>query len=676
MHFYGFLKHVTRISFLAVAIVTAPIDAKPAEITRYDVTSKMQEIMEAHVAYKKLNPILAKRALENFIEALDPTKTYFLYDDIAKWLSPKEEDLELLVKEFEQSKFSAFDAIFNKMQEAIIRRDILEKRLSDDILPKNVQSKEFKDLTWCKTETELYDRLKRLRSLQLEVAEKIGEDAKGIALQKINKRRLKTEEEIMTQDPILREQVLCTYIMKALASALDAHTAYYTPSEANQFLISVQQRLLGIGVKLKDDIDGFTVVKVVEGGPADLSKELKAKDKIIAIDKEPVIGLDVGDVVELIRGAKGSKVELRVLREVGDGKDKIQETKDITIARGDVVLQESRLDTQMEPFGDKCIAHLRLHSFYQDTDSSSSADLAKAFEEIKKQRQVLGVVLDLRYNAGGVLAQAVAVTGLFMKKGVVVSIKDENGDLHHLRDLESKMMWDGPLIVLINRGSASAAEIVAQALQDYGRAIIVGDDHTYGKGSFQTFTLASANPSSIDIKGEYKVTRGAYYTASGKSPQLTGVFSDVVIPGGLSFLDVGEKYGKYPLENDSIAPNFNDTFSDLSMMERQMVQGIYLFDQQRIETKYREPLKKLIVNNDIRLKQNKSYEAFLKGLQNDGNELEGIDDLEKFPDFQLVETMSLMKDYILLLDKQLENLRQEMQEHNTPLVLPFDRKAA
>src|SRR5579871_5490225 len=152
---------------------------------------------------------------------------------------------------------------------------------------------------------------------------------------------------------------------------------------------------------------------------------------------------------------------------------------EVELVRGEVVLDETRLETQLEPYGDGQIVTLRLFSFYQDENHSSAQDMRKALEEIKKEYKLKGVIVDLRGNAGGLLTQAVSVTGLFISKGIVVSVKDNTGKLQHLREVEGNPVWDGPLIVLVDRGSASAAEIVAQTLQDYGRAVVVGDEHTF-----------------------------------------------------------------------------------------------------------------------------------------------------------------------------------------------------
>lgn len=623
--------------------------AKPADITPQDVTSKMQEIMHAHAVYKKMSPVLVKRSLDNFIALLDPYKTYFLEGEISEWLTPSKTLSDQICKDFDYNKFPAFEEIFNLMRPAIERRNRFEEKLIEVKLPQNVLASEFKDLKWCKTESELYERLIRMRALQTISAEKMDSDFRKLALQRIQKIRLKYEEDILTNDKKLKSQLFCTYVMKAMASSLDAHTIYFTPAEAAQFLISVQQRLSGIGVQLRDDVDGFTVTKIIEGGPADLSGEIKLKDKIIAIDREPVMGLDGLEVVERIRGKDDSEVTLTILREVGTGEQKRVDTKDIPVKRGEVIIKEARVQSSVEPYGDGVIACLKLHSFYQDLESSSSTDLAKTIEQLAKENTIKGIILDLRMNAGGLLPQAVEVVGLFIKKGIVVSIKDENGYVQHMRDIDSNMLWDGPLVVLIDRLSASAAEIVAGSLQDYGRAIIIGDDHSYGKGSFQTFTLTTQGNGAIDPHGEYKVTRGRYYTVSGKTPQLVGVQSDIVIPGELSYLEVGEEYAKYPLENDAILPNFEDTLSDVPFYQRERIRRLYQFEMQKPLTQYKVPLEQIKRNSALRLSNNKLFQKFLEEVKN-------IDTMLQEPmlsmDFQMQEALNVTKDFIWLLQSQ------------------------
>jgi carboxyl-terminal processing protease len=516
-----------------------------------------------------------------------------------------------------------------------------------------VKPEEFKDLEWAKTENELVRRIERIKALQLETAAKLTSEMREKSLQRIQKRQTKYEEEILTDDPVEKERMILSYVLKATASALDTHTAYFTPDEATQFMITVQQRLFGIGAQLRDDISGFTVIKIVEGGPAALGKELKEGDRIIAVNGEPVVGMDIIEAVDLIRGEENTPVVLTVIREETDESGTKTEKKlDITLLRGEVVLKETRFKSSYEPFGNGIIGYLRLYSFYQDPESSSASDLEKEIKQLKENHNLTGLILDLRSNSGGLLSQAVAVTGLFIKKGVVVSIKDESGRVQHLRDLDSNVAWDGPLIVLVNRSSASASEIVAQTLQDYGRAIVVGDDHTYGKGSYQTFTLNAIEPEQVNPKGEYKVTRGRYYTVSGKTPQLTGVISDIIAPGPLSESEIGEKYAKYPLENDQIKPQFDDDLSDIPFLQRDKIRRLYKFGLQEKMDTYAPFLVQLQDNSGARIERSKNYQNFLKEIK----KKEDIDpeNMEKFGqnDLQLQEAYNIMKDLILLMQEK------------------------
>ncbi len=635
--------------FFSILFFTLPAESRLPEIDSAKVLEKVHEMIKSHASHSEITPEIYKRIILNFIEELDPNKTYFIESDISDWINPSQRFLDANLKQYNEGNFQLFFTIQSKMYQAISRRHVLDKKIDTSDLPSKVDPKEFKDMDWVKTERELLTRLERIRALQLETSTKLNEELKEKSLQRIEKNQKKIEEEITNPDPKHREKFVLSRVLKATASSLDAHTSYFTPGEATQFMINVQQRLFGIGAQLRDDLNGFSIIKVIEGGPAYESKELKAKDRIVAVDNEPVVGMDILSAVELIRGKENTPVNLTIIREVGEGDDKKEEKHQITITRGEVVLKETRYETTFEPFGDGIVVYLKLFSFYQDPENSSALDLAKEIERLKSEHNIKGVILDLRYNSGGLLSQAVGVTGLFITKGVVVGIKDNTGSIQYLRDLDGKTVWGGPLIVLVNRASASASEIVAQTLQDYGRALIVGDDHTYGKGSFQTFTLNAGKEGSVNPEGEYKVTRGRYYTVSGKTPQLKGVESDIIIPGPLSKSDIGERFAKYPLENDSIKPNFEDDLSDIPYSQRQKIKLLYKFNlQKKLET-YKPYIQTLKSNTDYRLENNKNYQAFLKELNKDNVE---EDNEEEFGqnDLQLTEAYNIMKDLIMLMN--------------------------
>lgn len=633
------------VAIFVFLIFSNSIDARLPSISPKDAKDKIQEIMKMHASHKSLTPEITKRALKNYLEILDPTKTYFIKSDIQNWLNPTDELIQDIMHGYSHASFHEFERMNLKFQQVVERRAGLEKQIDTQNLPKNIRIDEFKEMDWVNDPEQLLDRLVKIKSLQYEGILKLPEEIRERSLQRIAKRQAKMEEDLLTKDQVKKEQYMLTNIVKATSSALDSQTAYFTPDEAKQFKINVQQRLYGIGAQLRDDINGFTVVKLVEGGPAFYSKELKVKDRIIAVNGEPVVGMDIENAVELIRGEAGTPVVLTVIRATDNGNE---EKIDVVLKREEVVLKESRFDIAYEPFGDGVIAYLRLHSFYQDFESSSSEDLEKAFNQLNQEHPIKGVIFDLRYNSGGMLSQAVMVTGLFIKKGVVVSIKDDAGAIQRLRALNEKAMWNGPLIVLINRASASASEIVAQTLQDYGRALIIGDDHTYGKGSFQTFTLNVVNNQPVNPKGEYKVTRGRYYTVSGKTPQLTGVLSDIVVPGPLIESEIGEKFSKYPLENDRISSSFDDDLSDIPLFQREKLRRLYRFGLQKKQDLYGFYLDVLKNNSDVRVQNNANYQNFLKELKKD----DIIDDenFEHFgqTDLQLRETYNIMKDLILL----------------------------
>ena len=531
------------------------------------------------------------------------------------------------------------------MVKAIERRRSLESSLEKATLPDNVSFSEFKEFPWLKTEEELSLRLLKLKSLQLSSIQKLEDGLQEKALLRGAKNRLSWEEEFCTGD---REKVVLSHVLKAFAASFDSHTAYFTPAEAAQFMIQVQQRLFGIGAQLRDDLNGFTIVKIIEGSPASRKQPngedgLKVKDRVIAINSEPVVGLDLIEAIELIRGEEGTTLFMTVLRPSANGEEKLE----IEIIRGEVVIKEARIESKLIPFGEGVIAHIALHAFYQDPQHCSSADLYEEIHKIQKTHPIKGIILDLRSNAGGVLPQAVAVTGLFITKGIVCSIKDNHGSVEHLRDIDSRVAYDGPLIILTSKASASASEIVAQTLQDYGRAIIVGDEHTYGKGSFQTFTL-DTNNGKINPKGEFKVTRGRYYTVSGKSPQLIGVAPDIVVPGVYSAAEIGERHVKCPLENDSIAENFSDDLSDIPLLQRDQISWLYRFNLQPKLKTYTRHLLQLQKNSTLRIEQDAFYQNFLSQLKQECTHPEKIELFAK-GDPQLNESINIMKDLILLL---------------------------
>lgn len=631
---------------ILLIIICLSLEAKVPNLSPKDVKNKTEEILKSHANYKKINNVIAERLLKNFIEELDPNKTYFIESDIQKWFYPSEEILNEVVEGFKTGNFSIFTQIHTTMLEAIDRRNKLEIELEKLEVPKDVKPEEFKEINWVASKRELTDRLLKIKSLQLDTAKKFDKECVENILKKLEKKRKTKETEIIASSQDERKSLVLSYILKSFCHSLDSHTDYFTPFEANQFMIQVQQKLSGIGAQLKDNLNGFSIIHIIEGSPAKLAK-LKIGDRIIAVNNEPVIGLDIEDAVELIRGEKDSKVVLTIVRKNSEEENAQEQKFDIELTRSEVVLEESRIEKGYEPYGDGVIANIKLFSFYQDAKNSSAEDLKAAIEDLAKTHKIKAVLLDLRSNTGGLLPQAVEVASLFLSKGIVVSIKDCSGSVQHLRNTDGKPVFDGPLVVLVNKASASASEIVAGTLQDYGRAIIVGDETTFGKGSFQTFTLDTSKNAKINSSGEYKVTRGKYYTVSGKSPQLTGVKSDIVVPGILTEIEIGEKFSKYPLENDEISPNFEDDLSDIPLIHRKRISLLYKHNLQQKMANFTQYMGILKSNSKNRLESNKNYQNFLNEIKNKNFESKSVE-LFGQTDLQMHEALNIAKDLTYL----------------------------
>ncbi|MCH9631836.1 MAG: hypothetical protein S4CHLAM6_01540 [Chlamydiae bacterium] len=638
-----------RIKFLILwlILVIFPVFAhgKVADLKPCDVHSKINEFLYNHIYHKRLSKDIMRRAIGNCIDHLDPMKSYFTREELSAWLDPTDELLELTLNAFYKSDFSTFEEIYRKMLSSIERRSLFEDEI-DKMKPlSKITIKDINDKEWCSTPQDLKEKLYKIRSIQSKYAKKLDPDFQNKFFVVLKKRRAWREQEIAGVKKEEQDPIIYTYILKSIAAALDSQTDYFPPDEAKMMMQQVQQRMLGVGVRLIDDITGFKVVDLVEGGPAIKQGELQVDDKIVAVDNEPVVGMDIQQAVHLIQGKENTPVKLTILRELKDENEKA-ETLDITITRGNIVVEESRLESFLEPFADGVIAHIILHGFYQDPNSSSAEDLFNKISDIKENNNLKGIILDLRNNSGGLLVQGVAISSFFIGKGIVASTKQYDGTLLHFRNEQSNIIWDGPLVVLMNKASASSAEIVAQSLQDYGRALIVGDTQSFGKGSYQVTSILP-NHSTVDPKGEYKITQGMYYTVSGKTPQLVGVPSDIVVPGYLAEIEYGERFSKYPVPNNSIEENYNDKLSDVLPWNRSHYKKNYLNNLQTKMLTFSKNLQTLKENSIKRVKENRDYQYFLKGLK-DESESEEAHFAQN--DLQFLETLNIIKDMIYLYD--------------------------
>ena len=504
--------------------------------------------LKYHYAFRTLNDDIMKHTVEQFIKNLDPSKTILLEKDVDALRST----LPSVFQTMKKNNCLVLDEAAKTVQ----------VRASDNLkyvktfLEKNYKLEENIEFVidprkrgYPKTEEERQDILRKM--IHFQISNYLLADMK---LPEAKKNLIHRYELILKR---LSEQDLSDILenfVEAFALALDPHSSYLSRDSMEDFQISMQLSLEGIGASLTSQ-DGFTVIdSLIAGGSADRSGVLRPKDKIIAVSQEgqkpvSVIDMELRDVVKLIRGKKGTKVKLTILRQ----SDKAS-TFETTIVRDkiDIKEQAAKLAIETRKVGEKTykIGVLDLPSFYGDLEKntkSSSDDVRKLLVKAKKEN-VDGIVLNLSKNGGGLLDEAVKISGLFIARGNVVATKDTKTKVEFLSDEEKSIEYHGPLVVLTSPLSASASEILAGALKDYRRAIIVGGPQTFGKGSVQ---IVSGLP--LDLGG-IKVTTGMFFLPGGVSTQLVGVASDIVLPTIFNSEDLGERTLDYPLGPQKIDP--------------------------------------------------------------------------------------------------------------------------
>ena len=555
-------------SFIVILllILLLPCCSVSDNLTCHRLPMVMQKFLDNHYAMKNMTGEIKTRAVDQMIKNLDPSKT-MLYESDVKRLKP------ILQNLFSSMKTGNCTAL-REVYDVLVARARENETVVKEILGPGYRHDETVELSinvekrpFVKTLAEKHELLRKLVHFQIENALLSGMDMEEAKKQQIHHYTLQTMR-VVEHDP----EELITNAAKAFASALDPHTSYMSPEDYEDFQIQMQLSLEGIGAALSSD-NGFAVIEeLVAGGSAARSGLLKPKDKIIAVAQEgekpiSVIDMDLQDVTRMIRGRKGTKVTLTILRQAES-----TYRFNATITRDKVELkeQEAKIEYVTRSAGARQYRFgvIDLPSFYGDEKQEKSCyeDVKKLLMEAKRQR-VDGIVLDLSRNGGGLLTEAVRLTGLFIGNGGIVATRDSHGQVTILangsaasgvQDDERKVilypaedpqeLYTGPLVVLTSRLSASASEIVAGALKDYRRAVIVGSDHTFGKGSVQVMISLPWN------LGGMTITRDLFFLPGGRSTQKTGVEANVMLPNWFILEDIGETALDYPLPAQAITP--------------------------------------------------------------------------------------------------------------------------
>ncbi len=512
----------------------------------------LERLQEKHYKRLEINDALSELYLDAYIESLDPQKSYFLESDIVEFNKWRNLLDDFLLNGEVSPGYAIYNRFLLRAEDQLLKNlTLLKSDFEFDLNGNEELIIDAEKRTWIDSPDDAMDFWHR--RIKDSLIRLILNDKDPIAARELIIKRYENQLKQLKQRN--GDDVFQLYV-NAFTTLYDPHTAYYSPRTSENFQINMSLSLEGIGAELLTEDDYTKVVRVIPGGPADLQGILKAEDKIVGVGQgdQPivdVVGWRIDDVVALIRGPKDSIVRLQVLPFNSETIDIIE------IIRDKVKLEERsaqqriiEVAVQNEIFR---IGVIEIPAFYMDFEAyqqrdpeykSTSRDVFKLLKELSSE-DINGIILDLRNNSGGSLTEAIQLTDLFIETGPVVQIRDSKKRVSPVQKAKRRSVYRGPLIVMINRLSASATEIFAGALQDYGRALIVGSQ-SFGKGTVQDITGLS--------KGQLKMTISKFYRVSGESTQNRGVIPDVSFPSRFNVEEIGEKHKENALPWDRIAP--------------------------------------------------------------------------------------------------------------------------
>lgn len=546
---------------IAVWQLVAADLTKPSREDRRITLLVRHLLKQEHLFAKAVDDESSKRGLKSFLESLDPLKVYFYQSDIDEF-NKYETQLDDLMADGDISfAYKVFNRFLQRVDERVETVDALIEREFD--FDKDEELIVDGDAASYPADPEEAKNRWRKRIkydlLVLESEEETGDEARD----KIRRRYTNFAKRMHQTDS---DELLEMYLT-ALTSSFDPHTTYMSKSSLENFRILMRLNLEGIGASLRVE-DGYTVVsEIIPGGAADKQGKLKPEDKIVSVgqgkdgEMVDVVDMKLTDVVKLIRGVKGTIVRLGVVPAEGGER----KTYTITRARVELTDSEAKGEIRKAQVGGQevSVGVINLPSFYMDMEGarnnkpnykSTTRDVRRILKDFNESK-VDVVLLDLRRNGGGSLSEAINLTGLFIEEGPVVQVKDSQGRVHELADEDREMVWRGPLVVATSKFSASASEILAGAIQDYNRGIIVGDTATHGKGTVQSLLDLGSQFINIAQPPEYgalKITMQQFYRPSGASTQKRGVLADVILPSLTNHMDVGERDLPYAVEFDRV----------------------------------------------------------------------------------------------------------------------------
>lgn len=579
---YKFLLLALLIAFASCSFTSKTFDDPDKDKLLIQLITYV--LNQGHFEPQELNDDFSANVFDDYLNQLDPFKRYFYESDIKEFEAYKHQ-LDDQLKAYDVSFFSL-------THERLLKRIEESKKIYNDILSSpfdfsidETYSSDYESLNYVSNKREMkerwrqqlkfstianYDDVIAQRDADLE-ANSLPESVFSPENEKTNANENKSLEDIEKEareatkrsldelydfiDDRQRKDWFAVYI-NAIVEEFDPHTFYFAPEDKDRFDVAMSGNFEGIGARLQKKMDAIMVNEIISGGPAWRANELEVGDQIMKVRQEDeevpvnVVGMRLDDAIKLIKGPKGTTVNL-TLKKVDGTVEEISITRDI------VELEETYAKSSTVIKDEKKFGVINLPKFYinfEDYNKRNAASDIKQEIIRLKQEGIEGLVLDLRNNGGGSLQTVVDIAGLFIEDGPIVQVKTTGEPKEVLKDKDKSIVWDGPLVILVNELSASASEILAAAMQDYKRAIVIGSKQTYGKGTVQNvldLNRMVRNNSNGDM-GALKFTTQKFYRVNGGSTQLEGVKSDVVVPDRYSYINIGEKDQENPLPWDKI----------------------------------------------------------------------------------------------------------------------------
>ncbi|MCK0768264.1 carboxy terminal-processing peptidase [Chromohalobacter canadensis] len=649
MSLFAAARRAAILSLWLVVCAPALADAPtPTDEQRQAATEVAESLRYGYYADINLDDEWSSRAFQRYLDVLDPQRAYLLSRDVKDF-----QDLDSSFDEaLDEGKLERVYELYARYQERLeARLKWMIERLDDgndfDYQSNERLALDREDEPWAE-EQDALDRLweKRLKNAALTQSLSAPEEdnAEDIA----ETLRDRYENQLSRVEQTNAEDVLVLFL-NAVTGTVDPHTDYLSPSQSESFDIQMKLSLEGIGALLQSEGEYVKVSSLVPGGPADKGDALEPADRIVAVGQDEngemvnVVGMRLDEVVDLIRGPKGSTVRLDVIPAKAVD---VTRTHTVRITRDTVKLEDqaasSEVVTVTRGGEDHKVGVIDVPTFYVDFDAwqagdsdyrSSTRDVAKEIDKLK-QEGVEGIVLDLRNNGGGALQEANSLIGLFIDRGPTVQVRDARGRINLYGDSDRGTHYDGPLTVLVNRLSASASEIFAGAIQDYGRGLVVGNQ-TFGKGTVQTLNDLS--------HGQVKLTRAKFYRITGESTQLRGVEPDITFPSLIGKDDIGESALDNALPWDKVRSvqyrRYGEPQRYLDTLQakhderaKQDPNFVYLEREATLAKQLQEQRTSISLNREQRQREMDAQEAEQLSLENQRRKALGLDQLEEWTD--------------------------------------------